>query len=204
MTRNLIMALALGASMAQAPADDSRPASSNVLNAQYPRVHADNRLTFRLTAPNAQKVQLQPGGADNGMGKGPIDMTRDEKGLWSITLPPVVPGFHYYWFVVDGLNVNDPGSDTYFGWGRQTSGIEVPEPGADYYDLRGVPHGRGAAAAVRVQGHRRLAAGLCLHAARLRRQRQDPLPRPLSAARRGRECDQLDEAGPCATSSSTT
>ena len=141
MTRTLIIALALGASMAQAPADDSRPASSNVLNAQYPRVHADNRLTFRLTAPNAQKVQLQPGGADNGLGKGPVDMTRDEKGVWSITLPAAVPGFHYYWFVVDGLNVNDPGSETYFGWGRQTSGIEVPEPGADYYDTRNIPHG---------------------------------------------------------------
>ena len=140
--RTLIIALALGASMTQAPVDDSRPASSNVLNAQYPRVHADNRLTFRLMAPNAQKVQLQPGGADNGLGKGPIDMTRDEKGLWSITLPSAVPGFHYYWFVVDGLNVNDPGSETYFGWGRQTSGIEVPEPGADYYDLRNVPHGQ--------------------------------------------------------------
>ncbi len=127
--------------MAQAPADDSRPASSNVLNAQYPRVHADGRVTFRLTAPNAQKVQLQPGGADNGLGKGPIDMTRDDKGLWSVTLPPAVPGFHYYWFLVDGLNVNDPGSDTFFGWGRQTSGIEVPEPGADYYGARNVPHG---------------------------------------------------------------
>lgn len=139
--RTLIIALALGA-MAQAPADDSRPASSNVLNAQYPRVHADNRLSFRLAAQNAQKVQLQPGGADNGLGKGPIDMIRDEQGLWSITLQPAVPGFHYYWFVVDGLNVNDPGSETYFGWGRQTSGIEVPEPGADYYDLRSVPHGQ--------------------------------------------------------------
>ena len=39
MTRTLIIFLALGASMAQAPADDSRPASSNVLNAQYPRVY---------------------------------------------------------------------------------------------------------------------------------------------------------------------
>ncbi len=142
MTRTLIIALTLAASMAQAPADDSRPASSNVLNAQFPRVHADNRLTFRLTAPNAQKVQLQPGGADNGLGKGPVDMTRDEKGVWSITLPAAVPGFHYYWFVVDGLNVNDPGSETYFGWGRQTSGIEVPEPGADYYDTRNIPHGQ--------------------------------------------------------------
>ena len=127
--------------MAQPPADDSRPASSNVLNAPYPRVHSDNRVTFRLTAPNAQKVQLQPGGADNGLGKGPIDMSRDDKGLWSITLPAVVPGFHYYWFLVDGLAVNDPGSDTFFGWGRQTSGIEVPETGADYYEARSVPHG---------------------------------------------------------------
>ena len=141
MTRTLIIVLTLTAAMAQPPADDSRPASSNVLNAPYPRVHSDNRVTFRLTAPNAQKVQLQPGGADNGLGKGPIDMTRDDKGLWSITLPAVVPGFHYYWFLVDGLAVNDPGSDTFFGWGRQTSGIEVPEPGADYYEARSVPHG---------------------------------------------------------------
>ena len=141
MTRTLIIALTFAGAMAQAPADDSRPASSNVLNAPYPRVHSDNRVTFRLTAPNAQKVQLQPGGADNGLGKGPIDMSRDDKGLWSITLPAVVPGFHYYWFLVDGLAVNDPGSDTFFGWGRQTSGIEVPETGADYYEARGVPHG---------------------------------------------------------------
>jgi enterochelin esterase family protein len=138
----LVLGLALAASASQAPADDSRPAASNVLNAQYPRVHADNRVTFRLTAPNAQKVQLQPGGADNGLGKGPIDMTRDEKGLWSLTIPAAVPGFHYYWFLVDGLAVNDPGSDTFFGWGRQTSGVEVPEPGADYYEARNVPHGQ--------------------------------------------------------------
>ena len=87
MTRNLIMALALGASMAQAPADDSRPASSNVRGAEYPTVQPDNRVTFRFKAPDATKVQLQPGGADNGLGKGPIDMTR-AGGFWSVTLPP--------------------------------------------------------------------------------------------------------------------
>ena len=126
----------------QAP-DDSKPASSNVLNAQYPRIHEDGRVTLRFTAPGAKKVQLQPGGADNGLGKGPIDMAvQDEgKGLWSITLPPPVPGFHYYWFLVDGIAVNDPGSETYFGWGRQTSGIDVPEKGADFYEPRDVPHG---------------------------------------------------------------
>ena len=121
--------------------DGARPAATNVLNAQYPRVHPDGRVTFRLTAPTAQKVQLQPGGADNGLGKGPIDMTKDEKGVWSVTTAPAVPGFHYYWFVVDGLNVNDPSSDTFFGYARQTSGVEVPEPGADFYEPRDVPHG---------------------------------------------------------------
>jgi enterochelin esterase family protein len=141
MTRTSIIALAALVSMAQAPADDSKPASSNVLNAQYPRVHADRRVTFRITAPNAQKVQLQPGGADNGLGKGPVDMTRDEKGVWTVTLPPAVPGFHYYWFLVDGLIVNDVGSESFFGWGRESSGVEVPEAGADFYDLKNVPHG---------------------------------------------------------------
>jgi enterochelin esterase-like enzyme len=134
--------------LAQSPAspaapapDDSKPASSNVLNAAYPRVHPDGRVTFRLVAPAAQKVQLQPGGADNGLGKGPLDMLRDEKGSWTVTVPPAVPGFHYYWFLVDGIIVNDTGSETYFGWGRQSSGIEVPEKGGDFYEPADVPHG---------------------------------------------------------------
>lgn len=154
MTRTLcLMLLMLGA--LQAP-DDSKPASSNVLNAQYPRVHDDGRVTFRFTAFGAKKVQLQPGGADNGLGKGPIDMTaQDEgKGVWSLTLPPVVPGFHYYWFLVDGVAVNDPGTETYFGWGRQTSGIEVPEKGVDFYEPQDVPHGE-----VRVRWYRSKTTG---------------------------------------------
>ena len=121
--------------------DDSRPATSNVLNAQYPRVHPDGRVTFRITAPAAQKVQLQPGGNDNGLGKGPIDMVRDEKGVWTLTTPPAVPGFHYYWFLVDGFAANDPGSETYFGWAKETSGVEVPARGVDFYDPKDVPHG---------------------------------------------------------------
>jgi enterochelin esterase-like enzyme len=142
MTRTLIIPLAIClSSLNVAAQDDSKPAVSNVMNAQYPRVYPDGRIAFRITALNAQKVQLQPGGADNGLGKGPIEMTKEDKGVWSITVPPVVPGFHYYWFVVDGVNVNDPGSETFFGWGRQTSGIEVPEKGGEYYEVQNVPHG---------------------------------------------------------------
>lgn len=120
----------------------ARPASSNVRGAGYPRVDADGRVTFRLKSPDARKVQLQPGGADNGLGKGSLDMERQGDGVWTVTTAPAVPGFHYYWFLVDGVAVNDPGSETYFGWGRQTSGVEVPEKGTDFYDVKAVPHGQ--------------------------------------------------------------
>lgn len=121
--------------------DDSSPAPSNVPGAGHPRVHPDLRVTFQLRAPSAQKVSLQPGGDDNGLGKGPYDMTRGEEGVWTLTTPPATPGFHYYWFLVDGLAVNDPGSETYFGWGRQTSGVEVPEKDVDFYAAKDVPRG---------------------------------------------------------------
>jgi enterochelin esterase-like enzyme len=42
---------------------------------------------------------------------------------------------------VDGVPVNDPGSDTFFGWGRQTSGIDVPDKDGAFYEPRDVPHG---------------------------------------------------------------
>jgi enterochelin esterase-like enzyme len=119
--------------------DDSQPASSNVSGASYPRIHPDLRISFRLKAPDARKVQIQPGG--DGLGKGPYDMQRGSDGTWTGTIPPAVPGFHYYWLLVDGIQVNDPGSETFFGWGKQTSGVEVPEKGVDFYDIKNVPHG---------------------------------------------------------------
>ena len=134
-----IAALTCGLCLAQA--DDSQPAASNVRGAAYPRVHADLRVTFRIKAPDPRKVQLQPGGDDNGLGKGPLDMTRGDDGTWTITTEPAVPGFHYYWFLVDGLAVNDPASETFFGWAKETSGVEVPEKGVDFYSAKDVPDG---------------------------------------------------------------
>jgi enterochelin esterase family protein len=136
-----LIAILLSCILPASAADDARPAPSNVSNAQYPRIHPDRRITFRLRAPAATKVQVQPGGADNGLGKGPFDMQRGEDGTWTVTIPPTVAGFHYYWLIVDGVAVNDPASETFFGWGRQCSGIDVPEVGVDFYDAKDVPHG---------------------------------------------------------------
>ena len=139
--RPLLTLLVRACGQTRVQADDTRPATSNVPRAEYPRVQPDGRVTFRLKAPDARKVQAQPGGADNGLGKGPFDMERGDDGTWSVTTPPAVPGFHYYWLVVDGVAVNDPGSETFFGYGKPTSGVEVPEKGVDFYDINEVPHG---------------------------------------------------------------
>jgi enterochelin esterase-like enzyme len=121
--------------------DDSKPATSNLPGAEYPRVHSDLRVTFRINAPNAKKVQVVPGGSDNGLGQGPFDVQRDDKGVWTVTIPPAVPGFHYYWLLVDGFACNDPATQTYFGWNKECSGIEVPDKSLDFYDIKDVPHG---------------------------------------------------------------
>jgi enterochelin esterase-like enzyme len=130
-----------------AVAQNPSPAPSNVGNAEYPKIDADLRVTLRLKAPEAKKVQLR-GGA--GLVKDALDLVRGDDGVWSVTTAPATPGFHYYWFVLDGVNVNDPSSYSYFGYGRETSGLEVPEKDADFYQAKdNIPHGE-----VRVRWYR--------------------------------------------------
>ena len=105
---------------------EGKPASSNVGDAEYPRIESNLGVTFRLKAPNAKQVKIE-GGA--GLVKQPLDLVRGGEGTWTVTTPPAVSGFHYYWFTVDGLRANDPASYPWFGCGRETSGIEVPEVG---------------------------------------------------------------------------
>src|SRR5215472_8415936 len=85
MKRALLFSLLICGFASAQPRDDSQPATSNVRGASYPRVHPDLRVTFRLKAADAKKVQLQPGGADNGLGKGPYDLQRGDDGVWTVT-----------------------------------------------------------------------------------------------------------------------
>jgi enterochelin esterase-like enzyme len=113
-----------------------------------PEVHPDGRVTFRLKAPLAQKVAVEPicgqpeNNGYNGLGKGIFDMTKDKDGLWSVTLPPEVPGLHGYFLLVDGVRVNDTICKTYGSTKMQSCGVEIPEPGVDFYDIKDVPHGQ--------------------------------------------------------------
>ena len=114
------------------------PAGSNIMGSEFPKISSDNSVYFRLRAPEAIKVQVQGG---DGLCPKPLDMTKDNSGDWNILIPKAGPGFHYYWFIVDGLRVNDPGSDTYHGYGRPTGGIEVPAAGEDFFLPKKILHG---------------------------------------------------------------
>jgi enterochelin esterase-like enzyme len=129
----LLISFVCSLSLAHA-ASDAQPASSNVPGAGYPRLDSERRATFQLRAPDAQKVQVR-------LPQGRYDMAKGPNGIWSVTTPPLIPGFHYYSLVVDGVEVNDPGSHTFYGTSKDSSGIEVPEQGVDYYSFKDVPHG---------------------------------------------------------------
>ncbi len=116
-------------------AEECKPSSLNIPGAQYPCVYPDHRATFRLVAPDAQKVQVK-------VGKD-FDLAKGEDGAWSVTTTPLVEGFHYYSVVVDGVTVADPATRTFFGSGWANSAIEIPEAaGVDYYFPKDVPHGQ--------------------------------------------------------------
>ena len=126
----------LAASVHAQEADDFTPASSNVMNAPFPRVDSEGRVQLRLQAPGADSVRAN-------FWSGPkLDMAKDGDGVWTVTTEPLVPGLHYYTFVINGVEVSDPASKSFYGGSRYVSAVEVPEPGANYYSIQDVPHGQ--------------------------------------------------------------
>ena len=110
------------------------PASTNVPGAQYPQILPDNKVLFRIKAPDAQRVQVDLGRK--------YDMVKEEEGSWTITTDPIAEGFHYYSILINGVAVCDPASQTFYGMSRMASGIEIPEKGVDYYNIKDIPHGQ--------------------------------------------------------------
>ena len=117
---------------AQIP-DGAIAAPTNINQNGCPCIFPDGKVLFRINAPQANKVQIDLGKL--------YDMKKDEKGVWTVTTDPQVAGFHYYSLVLDGVKVADPASETFYGMGRMASAIDIPKKGADFYDIKDVPHG---------------------------------------------------------------
>ena len=131
------MAMILFASLCWAlEPGDFRPSTTNVWGADYPRVDNAGRVEVRVKAPDASKVKLN-------FWSGPkIDMVKQSDGVWTVTTPPLVPGFHYYTLTIDSADVSDPSTYAFFGGGRPVSAVEVPDPGVTFYSIQDVPHGQ--------------------------------------------------------------
>ena len=108
-----------------------------------PEIHANNSVTFRLLAPNADSVSvtgdyLPPKGWASGSEK----MTKDADGIWSFTTQPLPSELYTYAFTVNGLQMNDPNNVYYRRDVASTLNVLLVGGGqADVYKVNDVPHG---------------------------------------------------------------
>ena len=120
----------------EAPAD-AFIAETTVPGNEFPKIDKEGRAYFRISAPEARKVVVD-------ICDKKYDMQPDGKGNFMAVTDPLVPGFHYYFMNIGGVNFIDPATETFFGCNREAGGIEIPEgPEGDYYrPQQGIDHGQ--------------------------------------------------------------
>ena len=103
-----------------------------------PDYNKDGSVTFRLRAPQAEKVELECQ-----MFEGTRPMTKDDEGIWSVNVTPHEPDIYPYAFIVDGTKIADPENMHIFpNEGFKSSLADVKGPQPHWQDLQDVPHGK--------------------------------------------------------------
>jgi enterochelin esterase-like enzyme len=101
-----------------------------------PEVGANGRVTFRMFAPNARAVTV------NGIRHLPDQpMTKDDNGLWSVTVGPLAADIYEYSFSIDGAIVTDPHDRDIKKYFSSVSLFEVPGRPPILAEMQRVPHG---------------------------------------------------------------
>ena len=72
-----------------------------------PDIQSDGKVTFRFYDPGAKEVKLNFEASQQ-----PLAMTRDDAGVWSLTLAPLDPDIYGYDFIADGVHLMDPNNAT--------------------------------------------------------------------------------------------
>ena len=101
-----------------------------------PEVHPDRRVTFRLRAPDSDRV-----GVSVQFAEGVQPMNKDSNGVWNITLGPAEPDIYVYSFIVDGLEIADPVNPFIKFWRTSKSLVEVPGDKPLFFREQRVSHG---------------------------------------------------------------
>ena len=135
-TGGVLLVLTAALEAAQAPGRGGPPIKS-------PEVLADRRVTFRVAAPEATKVELRsPGDIPGSVGRGvaPMVLTKTADGVWEITVGPLPAGAYRYAFAVNGVAVVDPRNPATSQTNTTVYSLVVV-PGSEFFDTRAVPHG---------------------------------------------------------------
>lgn len=108
-----------------------------------PEINADNSVTFRFQAPDAQEVKISGDWMPmQGWTPGSETMTKDEKGLWSYTTAPLASDLYGYAFIVDGLRTTDPNNVYLIRDVASVANVFIIGGGkGDLYKVISVPHG---------------------------------------------------------------
>src|SRR5512136_948689 len=105
-----------------------------------PEIKDDNRITFRLFAPDAQKVEMS-GNWMPGWGT-KVAMLRNDTGMYELTIDPLPSEIYTYAYFVDGVKTNDPYNASVVRDGtRNESMFIVPGEKGTLYGVNDVPHG---------------------------------------------------------------
>lgn len=135
----VFVALSLAAWLAPAPAQNApreRPISDTL---QSPEVAPDHHVTFRVFAPKASEVTLT---GDWLGATPPPKLTKDERGIWSVTLGPFEPSIYIYSFTIDGVSVPDPVNPRIKLRARTSASmVEVKDDSPAFWEPHDVPHG---------------------------------------------------------------
>jgi enterochelin esterase-like enzyme len=115
------------------------PFSSSVIS---PEVFDDHTVIFRLKAPNVNKVMLTGSMFVGPDARKEVPFTKDETGLWTCKIGPLVPDVYLYYFNIDGVKVIDP-NNSLVGIAAMPafSILYVHDNGPSFYDAKNVPHG---------------------------------------------------------------
>jgi len=69
-------------------------------------------------------------------------MTKDDNGVWSVTVGPLGAQLWGYWYMVDGVKALDPGNgETQRDGSRIDNLLMISGPASDMWDFKDVPHG---------------------------------------------------------------
>lgn len=126
--------LATGA-MAQLP--QRTPTPNDTLKS--PKVLEDKRVSIQIYAPKATEVIVS---GDFLSGGKPLNLTKNDQGVWSTTVGPLRPDYYTYTLTVDGVRTMDP-KNPVIKQGISSLENVMLVPGAEtaFEDNRMVPHG---------------------------------------------------------------